>query len=168
MNRTTITCSVAVGLLLTLVTACGSDEPAASPSPTASSAAPTGNEPADVTAAKAEVTTAWTTFWNSTLPEGQRLPLLETGEALLPALHFAAKPTSASAAPIVVSATVASVLFRSATRAELKWTLLTNGAPVLPNATGVAVLENGHWKVSKETFCALVALGSQGKPVPGC
>lgn len=166
MKRTTST--VALGLLLTLATACGSDKPAASPKPSSSAPAAVGTQPADVTAAKAEVTTAWTSFWNTSLPEAQRVPLVETGEALLPAIRFADKPSSASAAPTAVSATVESVLFRSASRAELTWTLLTNGMPVLPNATGIAVLEDGHWKVSKETFCALMALGSQGKPVPGC
>ena len=40
-----------------------------------------------------------------------------------------------------------------------------------PNQTSVgmrAVLVNGKWLVSQQTFCTLVLLGASGKTIPGC
>ena len=52
--------------------------------------------------------------------------------------------------------------------ADVKWTLLMNGAPVLPDQSGNAIQQDGTWKVSATTFCTLLAIQGGGAPVPGC
>lgn len=52
--------------------------------------------------------------------------------------------------------------------ATVSWTLLMNGAPVLPDQSGEALLEDGQWKVSAVTFCTLLAIQGDGSTVPGC
>jgi hypothetical protein len=50
----------------------------------------------------------------------------------------------------------------------------TNGQPILPNATGLAVYARGRWLVAKNTICGLLSLldqqgsGSSGATPPGC
>jgi hypothetical protein len=60
------------------------------------------------------------------------------------------------------------VTLTSATTADVKYELDTNGSPVLPSADGKAVYVNGKWLVAKATFCGLVGLAQPGKPVQGC
>jgi hypothetical protein len=38
---------------------------------------------------------------------------------------------------------------------------------LIPSSDGKAVYVNGHWLVSKQTFCSLVSLG-YSKPIPNC
>ena len=42
-----------------------------------------------------------------------------------------------------------------------------NGATALPNASGTAVEQDGTWKVSVNTLCALVALSGDASQSPG-
>ena len=56
----------------------------------------------------------------------------------------------------------------SATQATVVYTVLVSGTPMLQGQKGTAVLENGTWKVGLTSFCALAALESGGKAVPGC
>ena len=70
--------------------------------------------------------------------------------------------------PEVKTATVTDVTFTDAENAAVTYDLLIDGKPVLPGATGTAVLVDGTWKVSKTTFCTLASLGSPVEPVEGC
>jgi hypothetical protein len=69
-----------------------------------------------------------------------------------------------------VKANVEKIEFTSPTEADVTYTLTLNGATALPNASGTAVEQNGTWKVSVKTLCALVQLSGNGSssPVPGC
>jgi hypothetical protein len=90
--------------------------------------------------------------------------LLQNGTHLTSVLQgFAGNPLAAKA-----SVTVTAVDFTSATTANVTYNLCQSGTPALPNAKGQAVLENGTWKVSDTTLCALVTLSNNGKAVPGC
>jgi polyisoprenoid-binding protein YceI len=67
-----------------------------------------------------------------------------------------------------VQAKVTKVEFTSATEADVTYTLTLKGATALPDASGSAVEQDGTWKVSAKTLCALVQLSGNASPVPGC
>ena len=51
------------------------------------------------------------------------------------------------------------------THAQLNFDLLVNNQPVTANTTGIAILENGHWKITRATYCEILHRG--GTPCPG-
>ena len=51
----------------------------------------------------------------------------------------------------------------SATQASVVYTIMEGGQPVLANRTGVAVYQNGIWKVGLASFCSLLAVENGGK-----
>ncbi|MEE2033252.1 hypothetical protein [Rhodococcus chondri] len=110
------------------------------------------------------VTDTYVTFFNGTTPPAQRAALLQNGDAFLPALEGMAADPQAMA----TTATVEGVTLVDENNAQVKWTLLMNGAPVLPDQSGEAVQEEDTWKVSAVTFCTLLAIQGDGTPVPGC
>jgi len=69
-----------------------------------------------------------------------------------------------------VQAQVNDVTFTSATRADVSFSLTLQGATALPDASGTAVEQDGTWKVSVKSLCALVQLSGDGSTpdVPGC
>jgi hypothetical protein len=52
-----------------------------------------------------------------------------------------------------------------ATHAQLNFDLLVNNQPVTANTTGLAIVENGHWKITRATYCEILHRG--GTPCPG-
>jgi len=122
--------------------------------------------PADPTAATTEITTAWTTFFHSGTDPQAAARLLENGSELGAAIKVAAKIQKKQ--KITEDAKVLHVTFTSPAAATVTYNLLSHGSVLLPNASGQAVLQDGHWKVSQSTFCTLVQLGAAGKAVPGC
>jgi hypothetical protein len=66
------------------------------------------------------------------------------------------------------SAKVTKVTVTSPTQAKVTYSILLAGTPVLPNQSGVAVLEGGTWKVGDASFCALLTLENSGKPMAVC
>jgi hypothetical protein len=164
-------CLLALAVALGL-TACGGSSsgggtaPSTSPSATATTTASPGGQPADPAAAKAEITRVWEKFFNSSTKGGAAASLLEDGDQLGAALKLAAKEDRQT--KLDRRAKVKSISFFDASTANVTWTLLNKTTPVLDNASGQAKLINGHWLVSKLTFCTLVELGNNGKPVPGC
>jgi hypothetical protein len=150
---------------------CGSRSPSATPTPTpatsspATPASPTGSAtaPTSDAAAIAEITKNWQTFFNKDTTPTEKLALLENGSKLQQAIAiFGSDPRLKEA-----SAKVVKVEVTSPTQATVTYNVLLNGAVALPNSQGVAVLQNGMWKVSTESFCALAALGHSGT-IPGC
>jgi len=137
----------------------GASKPAAGGAPTASSTAP-----ADPVAATAEVKQSWATFFDGSRPAAERAALVEDGAHLAQALALGAKDPSSTR----TRATVTAVTFTSPRQAAVTYNLSVAGNQVLTGAQGQAVLDQGRWKVSKFTFCQLLALGSGGTPVPGC
>ncbi|WP_235215379.1 hypothetical protein [Phaeacidiphilus oryzae] len=119
-------------------------------------------QPSDPAAAKAEIVRNWEKFFNPGTPAAEKAALVQHGSAMQPVLQgFAGDPRMGQ-----VSAKVTAVDFTGATAAKVTYTLSLKGAPVLPNAAGQSVLENGTWKVGDTTLCSLVQLS--GKSVPGC
>lgn len=67
-----------------------------------------------------------------------------------------------------VEAKVADVEFTSPTAASVNYALILEGATALPDASGTAVEQDGTWKVSLNTLCALVGLSGNASAAPGC
>jgi hypothetical protein len=120
--------------------------------------------PADIPGATAEVKANWAQFFGPKATLTQKSELVEDSARLQEALAIGAKSPSSTQ----TTATVTSVTFTSPSKADVVYDLSILGNKVLTGAQGNAVLENGHWKVSKFTFCQLLKLGANGKPVPGC
>jgi hypothetical protein len=47
--------------------------------------------------------------------------------------------------------------------ATVTYDILVSGTPALKNQTGVAVYENGTWKVGVTSFCGLLTIENSGK-----
>jgi len=132
--------------------------PAASPSATASKQATSG------AAAAAAIKQDWVTFFNPKTSVAAKEAILQNGskfEALLKSQ--ASNPTAATA-----SASVQSVKITSPTGATVDYTILVSGSPVLKGQKGIAVYQDGTWKVSKISFCGLAALENGGKAPAVC
>jgi hypothetical protein len=66
------------------------------------------------------------------------------------------------------SAKVSNVQLTSSKQATVTYTVYLGNTAALPNAKGVAVLENGTWKVSDASFCELLTLQNGGKAPSVC
>ena len=139
----------------------GSNTPATG---TSSTPAAVATAPADEAAAKTEITTAWETFLSSKTSSADAVALLENGDQLGAALKKAHQEDKATGGKR--SAKVKKITFTSPTNATVNYILHAAGQVL--NSAGTAVLQDGKWKVSEVTFCTLVVLGNNEKPVKGC
>jgi len=157
---------IALGMLGVAAAGCGTR--------VASSAAPSSPAPAstttssqattttvDAAAVKAQVTAVWERFFSAQTPLAERRSLLESGAQYDQALAAASKDPRQSQS----SARVTDVQLTAPDRAAVIYDVLLNGQPALTGSQGVAILQDGTWKVSGQSFCALVTLAG---PVPGC
>ena len=155
----------------TSVAACGGSGSASSsssaPSPSAgSSSAASPSASATGGNAVAEITANWIAFFNPKTPMARRIGLIQNGQAFASAIQSSAAFPGASSA----SATVSKVTLTSATQASVTYSILLLGQPVpgLTNTKGVAVLQNGTWKVGDASFCVLLTLENGGTPPAVC
>ena len=154
----------------TSVAACGSSgsSSTSTPSPSATStSAPSSASPSAAASggnAVAEITANWTAFFDPTTPLAKRISILQNGQVFSAAIQGSSRFPGASTA----SAKVTKVTVTSATQAKVTYSILLAGTPVLPNQSGVAVLEGGTWKVGDASFCALLTLENSGKPMAVC
>jgi hypothetical protein len=161
-----LVCALCAGLA-----ACSSSSstPAAT-SATSGSSTPYASSPAATTApsptpsvsanpaTEQTIAANWTAFFNPKVSSAKRLGLLENGQQLATALKsLDNSPTSA-----LTTAKVKSVTMISATQAKVTYDLLLSGKPVLTNQSGIAVLQDGTWKVGTATLCGLLALNAGG------
>ncbi|MFF3887561.1 hypothetical protein [Streptomyces sp. NPDC001914] len=159
--------AAAVLVLAAGLTACSDDNgggSSASPTPTAEQS--TATAPADPAAARQEIKQNWEKFFDPAVSAQDKQAVLENGEQMAPVLQgFNGDQRGQQ-----VKADVEKIEFTSPTEANVTYTLLLQGATALPNASGTAVEQNGTWKVSAKTLCALVQLSGNGSgsPVPGC
>ena len=132
-------------------------------SSTTNSTAATPSTTLDPAATKAQITANWEKFFSHTSTLAERQALLENGANYAEALAQRAQdPLQAQA-----TATVKDVQLTDADHASVTYDVLLNGQVALSNAAGTAVLQDGTWKVSAQSFCSLVTLGAT-KPIPGC
>jgi purine-cytosine permease-like protein len=149
----------ALGLALAAtVAACSSSSSSPSSSPAGTSApassAPASSAPAssDNAAAAAAITANWEKFFNSSTPTSERVALLQNGSA------FAVAIGSLSHLVSGLGAKVTAVTVNSPTSAKVTYNLTASGASLLSGQTGVAVYDNGVWKVGDASLCCLLKL----------
>lgn len=161
----------ALGLVLAAaITACSSSSsssapPAASPSAAATSAAasPTSATGSGTSSATtATIKANWEKFFSGSTPNSQRESLLQNGQT------FAKTISAMSGLGSSASAKVSAIQLTSSKQATVTYTVYLGGTAALPNAKGVAVLENGTWKVSDASFCQLLTLQNGGKAPSVC
>ncbi|WP_436801432.1 hypothetical protein [Streptomyces griseorubiginosus] len=164
-----------VGFVLAVaLTACSDDSGGGSESPpptpsveqSASSTAPSPSGPADAAAAQREIKTNWEKFFDPKTSTKDKQAVLENGDEMGPVLQaFSGDQRGGQ-----VKAQVTKVEFTKPDQATVTYTLLLNGATALPKASGTAVEEDGTWKVSVNTLCALVQLSGNAtaSALPGC
>jgi hypothetical protein len=154
----------------TSVAACGSSgsSSTSTPSPSASSTSASSSASPSAAAsggnAIAQITANWTAFFDPTTPLAKRISILQNGQVFSAAIQGSSRFPGASTA----SAKVTKVTVTSPTQAKVTYSILLAGTPVLPNQSGVAVLEGGTWKVGDASFCALLTLENSGKPMAVC
>lgn len=165
----------AVFVLAASLTACsddsggGGDSPPPSPVPettTSAPASPSASGPADEAAAEKEVKENWQKFFDPKTSTKEKQAVLENGDNMGPVLAaFSGDDRGGQ-----VKAEVTKVEFTAPTDATVTYTLLLNGATALPDASGTAVEQDGTWKVSVTTLCALVQLSGNAtaSALPGC
>jgi hypothetical protein len=132
--------------------------PAPSETTSSSSAATTGGN------AVAEITANWTAFFDPKTPVTKRISLLQNGQIFAPVIRAQAGSSLASNA----SAKVKKVTVTSAAKASVTYDILFAGTPALSNVAGVAVLQGGTWKVGDVSFCSLLTLENNNKPMAVC
>lgn len=109
--------------------------------------------------AESAIAANWTAFFNPKTPVARRVSVLQDGQ------QFAAiiKSQASSSLAAQASAKVIKVTLISATKAKVSYTVLENGKPALSHLTGIAVFQNGTWKVGAASFCNLLAIENGGK-----
>lgn len=147
--------------VLALAGASGCSSSKKAPAAANSSSAPAGaasGSAADVAAIK----NAYISLFAPTTPLDTSVTLLQDGSEFRQTLDSESKTTYAKEASVSVS----KVSVTSANRATVTFSVLLNKSPILPNQSGYAIREGGHWKVAGATFCAL--LTAQGNAPAAC
>lgn len=97
---------------------------------------------------------AYTKFFSSKTSLADRVALLENGSQFRKVIQsFASNPLASN-----TSATVYSVTLEGSDKAKVVYSVKVAGA-ALPKQTGVAVRQNGVWKVGDASLCKLISLG---------
>jgi hypothetical protein len=107
----------------------------------------------------AAITTNWEAFFNAKTADSKRIALLEDGPQFASVIHA----QSGSGLAALATAKVTHVTVNSATMATVAYDILISGTPQLKNQTGVAVYQNGTWKVGVSSFCGLLIIENAGK-----
>lgn len=159
--------AAAAALLLVPATACTAGATGNGVASTSSAPAPAtairADGPADPAAAEAQIEKNWAAFFDPSVSADRKAEVLQNGVLLKPLLAAVADRSEAAD----VSSEVTGVTFTSPTEAEVTYDLLVSGFPVLSDTKGGAVLEDGVWKVSLRSLCALVKSAGD-LAVPGC
>jgi hypothetical protein len=135
-----------------------SSAPAPSPSSSSSSAPASGAEPQSGAGAQQAIETNWAKFFNAKTPTATRLSLLQNGQVFASVIKAQEGSTLASAA----TSKVTHVTLTGTDQASVTYSILVAGQNALPNQSGVAVYEDGTWKVGDASFCGLLKLENAG------
>ncbi|MEV7445605.1 hypothetical protein AB0O22_31480 [Streptomyces sp. NPDC091204] len=127
-------------------------------------AVPAADGPADPAAAKEQIEKNWAAFFDPQTPVKEKADLLQHGEVI--AVLLGLFGTDADSPDTAVE--ISDVTFTSPTEAKVTYDLLVGGIPVLEDSKGVAVLDDGVWKVSLKSLCGLIALSGHDAPAPPC
>jgi hypothetical protein len=130
----------------------------ASPSATMSTGATPSGQGSHPSSAEAAIEANWAAFFLSSTPIARRVALLQNGSAFESVIKAQAGSALASSA----TAKVNSVTVESSTQAKVIYSIFLSGSPALPNQPGVAVYQDGTWKVGDASFCGLLKLENTG------
>jgi hypothetical protein len=131
----------------------------ASGTPSSGSTTSATSAPAAPSGAQAQIEANWAAFFLSSTPISRRVALLENGSQFQSVIKAQASSPLASSA----TAKVAKVTLTSPTKAKVIYTIFVGGAPALTKQNGVAVKQNGIWKVGDQSFCGLLTVENGGK-----
>ena len=155
-----------VGALAAGLAACSSSSnssssgASSSPSSAPSSSAPAASaSPASSSGAASTIAANWATFFNAKTPVAKRVSLLQDGQTFQSIIKSQAGSGLAASA----TAKVTKVTMVSSTQAKVTYSILIGGQSALANQAGVAVLQDGTWKVGLASFCGLLTLENNGK-----
>ncbi|WP_234478649.1 hypothetical protein, partial [Streptomyces sp. MBT65] len=113
--------------------------------------------------ATTQIKANWKKFFDPATSTRDKQAVLENGDKMGPLL----KAFSGDKRGGQVQADVQKVEFTAPDKATVTYSLTLNGATALPNASGTTVEQDGTWKVSVNTLCALVALSGDASQSPG-
>jgi hypothetical protein len=155
--------------LAVTVAACSSSSSSSSSAPastpaTTSSPMATSTSSMSSSADAAAIKSNWEAFFSSTTPTATRISLLQNGQAYASII----KAQSGSSLARSASAKVTAVSVTSPTQATVTYTIVVSGTPALSNQSGVAVYQDGKWKVGDASFCTLLGLENGGKAPAVC
>jgi hypothetical protein len=167
-----------LGLALALaVTACSSSSSSSSSSAAssaASSSAPASSAPASSapasssssgnSAAAAQITANWEKFFNASTPLSQRVALLQNGPSFSSAIDSFSKLPLADG----IGAKVTGVTVNSATSATVTYSIVSGSTTLLGGQSGMAVYQDGTWKVGDASLCNLFKLVPGGSVPAAC
>ena len=155
-----------VGALAAGLAACSSGSnssssgASSSPSSAPSSSAPASSaSPASSSGAASTIAANWAAFFNAKTPVAKRVSLLQDGQTFQSIIKSQAGSGLAASA----TAKVTKVTMVSSTQAKVTYSILIGGQSALANQAGVAVLQDGTWKVGLASFCGLLAVENGGK-----
>jgi hypothetical protein len=136
---------VVVAALIIAGCSSSSSPPAKASSPKVSSAPP---------ATTAAIGRAYAAVFGTESTLGQSVASLQNGPAFRSVIVAESKKPAAKGS----GAKVTAASLRSGNVAKVTFTIYSKGAPALPNASGLAVQQDGKWKVAAKTFCNLLSL----------
>jgi hypothetical protein len=155
---------ITAGIALTACSSSSSPPPKSSTtkaSAPASSAPPSSGEPTTGSGATSAIEANWATFFNAKTPNSRRIGLLEDGQEFTAIIKAQSTSTLARAATSKATA----VSLTGTDQAAVTYTILIAGKPVLSGQHGVAVYQDGVWKVGLVSFCGLLKEeGTKGLP----
>jgi hypothetical protein len=163
MSSPRLLLAVLAGVVGAGLAACGSSGPspaASSPArPTASTSAGSSSAAPSAGGSAAKTIAAnWAAFFNAKTPAARRISLLQDGQQFASVIKSQAGTGLAAAA----TAKVTKVTVTSATQAKVSYSILIAGQAALSNQSGVAVQQDGTWKVGLASFCGLLSLENTG------
>ena len=130
-----------------------------------SSAAPSSPGTGSTADAAAQITANWEKFFAASTPVTEKVKLLQNGAALESAIKTFANFPLASG----IGAKVTNVTVTSATKAAVTYNLTSSGgSALLSNQKGVAVYQDGTWKVGDQSLCGLFRLIPGGTVPAAC
>jgi hypothetical protein len=114
--------------------------------------------------ATAKITADWTAFFKGSTPATEKITLLQNGSEFASFLKAQSKTSTGQS----VSVKVTKVKVTSKSSATVTYTIYLGKTPELPGAKGTAVFQNGKWKVSDASFCALLSLEGTASQIKAC
>lgn len=153
---------LAIGLTLA---ACGgggtSGTTPTTPAQSSATSAPVtpSGDPTTGAGAIAAIKSNWATFFDAKTPTARRLALLQNG----PQFASVIKAQAGSQLALLATSQVTNVTLSGTNQAYVTYDILVGGKPALSGQQGVAVYQDGLWKVGDVSFCGLLKLENAGK-----